>query len=340
MRFGVGLWCLQGTATSPRHHIQAYRELREDALLVEELGYESVWLSEHHFFYDGYCPALLPAAATVLGATTRLRVGTGMLLLPLQRADRVATAAVELAERSGGRLDLGTGLGYRDTEFDGKGVPRSERVARHRAGLDAVATTAARSPLEVWVGSATPAGIARAGARGLGVLLSGANPLSLVEELAVASRQGWVQAGRPGGRRPAVAALRNVWVTDDPAERRSVLDWFRASYVLYAGLGWSVAATGDTPAMDFRRQADEAIQSAVDTAIIGSPDTVIQGLRDVAAAGVDYVIFRVLLEGVDRRALHDVLRRLAADVMPALRDVVPPDEPAIERAPVPDRGTA
>jgi hypothetical protein len=154
---------LQATASVPRHHARAYRDFVEDARLAEQLGYDGVWLSEHHFFYDGYCPALLPAAASVLAATTRLRVGTGMLLAPMQHPQRLADAAVDLNRRSGGRLDLGLGLGYRDLEFDGKGVPRKTRVARHRAALDAVAE---RTPApRLWIGSATPAGVARAGAR-------------------------------------------------------------------------------------------------------------------------------------------------------------------------------
>ena len=85
MRFGVGLFSLQNTAMQPAHWAGAYREMREYAALMEELGYDELWLSEHHFFYDGYCPALLPAAASVLSVTERLRVGTGMLLLPMHR---------------------------------------------------------------------------------------------------------------------------------------------------------------------------------------------------------------------------------------------------------------
>ncbi len=109
MRFGIGLWCLQGTASSPRHHVQAYRELLEDARLAEQTGFEALWLSEHHFFYDGYCPALLTAGAAVLSTTSRLRLGTGMLLLPYQDATRVdhrghrARPLVRRAPRSGTR---------------------------------------------------------------------------------------------------------------------------------------------------------------------------------------------------------------------------------------------
>ena len=100
MRFGVGLFSLQCTAMQPRHWTGAYRDMRELASLMEELGYDELWLSEHHFFYDGYCPALLPAAASVLSVTDRLRVGTGMLLLPMYDPARLAAVATDLAERS------------------------------------------------------------------------------------------------------------------------------------------------------------------------------------------------------------------------------------------------
>src|SRR2546423_14923119 len=73
MRFGVGLFSLQCTAMQPRHWTGAYRDMRELASLMEELGYDELWLSEHHFFYDGYCPALLPAAASVLSVRSEER---------------------------------------------------------------------------------------------------------------------------------------------------------------------------------------------------------------------------------------------------------------------------
>ncbi|BCB89626.1 LLM class flavin-dependent oxidoreductase [Phytohabitans suffuscus] len=321
MRFGAGLWCLQATATAPRHHSTAYRQLLEDAVALEAFGYEGMWLSEHHFFYDGYCPAVLPAAAAALAVTTRLRVGTGMLLLPMQRPERVAALAADVATASGGRLDLGVGLGYRDVEFDGKGVPRAQRVPRQRAGLAALRDIAVPAGATIWNGSATPAGVARAGARGQGVMLSGANPLTLVRELAAAHREGWQEAGRPGGTRPPVAALRNVWLTEDAAERRAALDWQRASYVLYAGLGWSVAERDSTPAMDFLSDPGGAIADAVATTIIGPAPAIVDGLHEVAEAGVDHVIFRVVIEGAPQAALHHVLRRLADEVLPVMSTV-------------------
>jgi len=316
MQFGAGLWCLQTSATTPRSSAEAYRQLLVDAREMEAMGYDSLWLSEHHFFYDGYCPAVIPAAAAALAVTTKLRVGTGMLLLPMQQPERVARLAGRVAEQSGGRFDLGVGLGYRDVEFDGKGIARQKRVGLHKQGLEAIAQYAEPSGVRVWNGSATPAGVARAGARGQGIYLSGANPLSLVRDLAAAHRQGWEDAGRPGGVRPRVAALRNVWLADTPAEAAAALEYQRASYVLYAGLGWSVAATGDTPTMDFKKDADAAVAGAVATSIIGPAEYIIDGLTAVSEAGVDDVIFRVVLEGAPQSAVHRVLRRLADEVLP------------------------
>jgi alkanesulfonate monooxygenase SsuD/methylene tetrahydromethanopterin reductase-like flavin-dependent oxidoreductase (luciferase family) len=303
----------------PRSSAATYAGFIREARRLEELGYDSLWLSEHHFFYDGYCPAVLTAASAALAATTTLRVGTGMLLLPLQDPTRVARLSARLAEQSGGRFDLGVGLGYRAVEFDGKGVPMSERLRRSGAGLRAITEIAEPAGVTVWNGSATPKGMARAGARAQGVLLSGGNPLTLVQELAAAHREGWVAAGRPGGGRPRVAALRNVWLTSDRHEREAVLEYQRASYVLYGGLGWSVQASGDTPEMDFKADVDQAVAAAVATTIIGDAHEVADGLAEVADAGVDDVVLRVMIEGAPVGAVFDMLGRFSQEVVPMVQ---------------------
>ena len=315
MRFGVGLWCLQSTAARPRHHGRAYADLIEDAQVAERLGFESLWLSEHHFFYDGYCPAVLTAAGHALAHTSTLRIGTGMLLLPYQDAGRVAAASTDLAARSGGRLDLGVGLGYRDVEFDGKGVSRKTRARKQEASLDVLDRAAASSSFTVWGGAQTEVGIRRAGARGYGVLLSGALPMPLVRSLVAAHTEGWEQAGRPGGAKPTAAALRNLWVTDDAAEKAAVLDWVRASYVLYAGLGWAVDASDDNRQMDFSSGMDIAIAEAVATTIVGPAGFVADGMREVADAGIDYVVCRIAVEGAPRSAIHECMKRMSEHVI-------------------------
>ena len=101
---------------------------------AEALGLDEVWLTEHHFADDGYCPALLPVAAAIAARTTRIRIGTKVVLLPFHNPLRLAEDVAVVDVLSGGRIDLGVAAGYRHEEFAGFGIDRRERApARARA---------------------------------------------------------------------------------------------------------------------------------------------------------------------------------------------------------------
>jgi alkanesulfonate monooxygenase SsuD/methylene tetrahydromethanopterin reductase-like flavin-dependent oxidoreductase (luciferase family) len=140
----------------------------------------------------------------------------------------------------------------------------------------------------------------------------------MVRSLAAVHHQAWIDGGRRGGRRPPVAALRNVWITADAAERAAVLDWQRASYVLYQGLGWAVAESDAGAALDFAADAARAIETAVATTIVGPVADVIDGLGEVADAGVDDVVLRIAVEGAPQAAIHAMMRDFAEGVLPVL----------------------
>jgi alkanesulfonate monooxygenase SsuD/methylene tetrahydromethanopterin reductase-like flavin-dependent oxidoreductase (luciferase family) len=319
MRFGVGLFSLGNTAMMPLHWAYAYREMREHARLMEELGYDELWLSQHNFYYDGYCPALLPAAASVLSVTDRLRVGTGMLVATLQDPERLAVVAHDLNRRSGGRLDVGMVVGYRDVEFDGHGLSRRDRGRRLVAALDEMEEAESRGGATVWIGGQTDVAIRRAGERGHPILLSGALPVERCQYMAQIHEEAWDAGGRTGAVKPGVSALRNIWVTEDPAERAAGLDYVRASYVQYAGLGWTLPAVGQHDEQDYAAQMDEAIQSSVATTITGGPGEVVHQLQELETMGMDQIVFRLMLDGAPRPAVEAQIRRLAHDVMPHLK---------------------
>jgi alkanesulfonate monooxygenase SsuD/methylene tetrahydromethanopterin reductase-like flavin-dependent oxidoreductase (luciferase family) len=105
---------------------------------AESLGWDDVWLSEHHFIADGYTPSMLPLACAIAARTKRIQIGTSVLLLPLHDPLRVAEDAATVDVTSNGRFQLGVAVGYRKGEFTGFGIPARERAARMDEALPIV----------------------------------------------------------------------------------------------------------------------------------------------------------------------------------------------------------
>ena len=92
---------------------------------AEDLGYDSIWPAEHHFTEYGFCASPALTLAAVARTTKRIRLGTGIVVLPFNHPVRVAEDYAMLDLLSGGRVDLGVGRGYQPTEFQGYGVDQS-----------------------------------------------------------------------------------------------------------------------------------------------------------------------------------------------------------------------
>lgn len=126
-----GLWYdFRNPSSAGRSFESLYRASLEQIVWAESLGFDSVWLTEHHFCADGYTPSPLVIAAAIGERTRRMRIGTNLMLLPLADPVRLAEDAATLSILTGGRFDLGVGLGYRQLEFDYFG-----RKLNHRPSL-------------------------------------------------------------------------------------------------------------------------------------------------------------------------------------------------------------
>ena len=93
-----------------RPYPELYQDLLDQIAHLEDLGYDNIWLTEHHFTEDGYNPSLFPTAAAIAARTQRIRIGTFIVLLPFQHPVRVAEDATSVDIFSNGRFDLGVGL--------------------------------------------------------------------------------------------------------------------------------------------------------------------------------------------------------------------------------------
>ena len=123
-----------------------YRDALEQIVHAESQGFNSVWLTEHHFCDDGYTPSPLVIAGAIGARTKTMRIGTNLIVLPLHNPIRIAEDAATLSLLTGGRFDLGVGIGYREDEFAAFG-----RKLSHRPSLVEEAMTIIR---RAWAGEA------------------------------------------------------------------------------------------------------------------------------------------------------------------------------------------
>ncbi|MEZ4864421.1 MAG: LLM class flavin-dependent oxidoreductase [Caldilineaceae bacterium] len=115
---------------------QIYQETLELFTAADQLGFDTVWVAQHHFIgHPGRLPSPFPFLAAVAERTRRLRLGTSIVVLPLETPLRVAEDAAVVDTLSGGRLELGVGSGGDLKEFDAFGIDSAQRHERTTTGL-------------------------------------------------------------------------------------------------------------------------------------------------------------------------------------------------------------
>jgi len=192
-----------------RPYDQLYNEIIDQIVWGEENGFDDIWLSEHHFIEDGYSPSLLPIAAAIASRTKKIHIGTSVVLLPFHNPVRMAEDAATVDVISGGRFELGVGVGYKVEEFESFAISSKERGARTNEGLEIIrrlwegetltfegkyyTVTKAKltpEPIQqprppIWVGGFTPPALRRAAKYGDGYI--GVGPLKEAYERYVAA---------------------------------------------------------------------------------------------------------------------------------------------------------
>ena len=116
-----------------------FNNIVEQVVLADQIGLDHVWVVEHHFVrHGGLCAANYPILAYLAGRTSRIRLGTGATVLPLNDPIRVAEAAATIDILSNGRFELGIGRGFLRDEFDAFGVDMAQSRERLEEGVELI----------------------------------------------------------------------------------------------------------------------------------------------------------------------------------------------------------
>lgn len=127
---GLGVFSGEWHEGTGLDHRQTLAESIAQVRHAEDVGLDSVWVSEHHFHEAHFVGSIAAYCGAMVQATERITVGYGLALAPLHDPVRMAEDGAFLDTLSGGRFVLGIGLGYRDVEFAGFETRRADRVGR------------------------------------------------------------------------------------------------------------------------------------------------------------------------------------------------------------------
>jgi len=299
---------------------------------IDELGFDSIWITEHHFVEDGYVPSFVAVAGAIAAATQRVSISSNVLLMPFQHPVRLAEDLAVLDNLSAGRMMLGVGLGYAHHEFRAFGVDRRHRVSLTEEGIEILrrawgeerfSFTGKRFSFEdvavrprpvqrggppLWIAAMSEAGARRAARLGAHLLPQGRRQVVLEpwrEELAARGRN--ASAHRVGIVRP--------WIVTD--NRDAIWPAIRAAERYRIGVyeRW-LRDAGDQEYLQTAPDSDAIPQ----TYIVGDPERVAEEISHFAERfGVTDVITWGAPPGVAPERLNESFERFAAEVMPRFR---------------------
>jgi alkanesulfonate monooxygenase SsuD/methylene tetrahydromethanopterin reductase-like flavin-dependent oxidoreductase (luciferase family) len=313
---------------------QGFRDYLDFNVAAERLGFVSSFSVEHHFTGWNQVSATLMLLTALAMRTTRLRLGSAVMVLPWHNPVLLAEQAATLDLISGGRLDLGIGKGYRHSEFKGFQIAPEEAEARFDEALEVmiraftergrfshrgrfwrfedivVEPPPAQKPHPpLWVAAGSAASIRRAAARGFNLILDQyAAPELIGERIALfkAERKAHGVSFDP----MQVAVARQLYVATDEADRVAALQR-QAAYTrrtVEVSRPPADASTGKQGS-HVLAYADKA-GGTEEHALFGTPDQIHAKLENLQQAGARYVLL-TLAGGMAQ------LQRFAHEIMPA-----------------------
>lgn len=308
---------------------ERYRLAAEQIIHAEENGFDSAWIAQHHFHAEeGGLPSPAVFLSHVAARTSTIRLGTGVITLPMENALRVAEDTAVLDLLSGERLEVGFGTGGTKESFEAFGIDADRRGEVYAENLAVVRDAWAGKVLHggnhlypdaphlldrVWLATFSANGARLAGLSGDGLMLSRTqprpadNPDATLDDIQNPIIDAYL-AGLPQGRAPRILGSRSLFVADD---RKRALAFAETGLRRVAD---RFAAAGHRIEGDKLEDLIKALDSHV-----GTPDDVIASLKkDTALARATDIVFQVHSIDPPHAEILRSIELITAEVAPAL----------------------
>ena len=312
-----------------------YPEALEEVIRAEELGFDSVWMEEHHSVTNHYWPSPLPVLAGFATRTSRLVLGTDIIVAAFHHPVRLAEDVAMLDVISNGRLVLGIAIGYKPDEFALYGVELEKRGARFEEQLaimkglwtqERVQFNGTYYTLEgrlepkpvqkphppLWIGGWGDITLRRAATLADNWI---PGPTADLTRLLAGKKQFLERRRAAGLAAPTEWPLtRDVIIADSDQRARELAEQhIMVAYRReYAG-GWRHPFIDASVATDLDKLMEDRF-------IIGGPEQCVRRLRRfVEQYGMTHLICRMFFPGMPHAHIMRGLELLAREVMPAFR---------------------
>jgi alkanesulfonate monooxygenase SsuD/methylene tetrahydromethanopterin reductase-like flavin-dependent oxidoreductase (luciferase family) len=336
----------------PEAQARYYKEALEQVLWAEQLGFSSVWITEHHFSRHGIVSATLPVLAYLAGVTSAIRLGTAVAVLPFHNPIQLAEEAATVDLLSNGRLDFGVGRGYQWGEFHKLHIPMEEANRRFEEAMEVITRawtatepfhhhgefwtfndmTVQPRPVQtphppVWVAASSHDSIDRVAQHNWNLLIGQGEAFPQVGQQVAYFRAALGEAGFSYSPDRVVAARAMYTAPSLEQARRDT----EGPFMWFKRTGQEVSAPPDHRVellpedfKEYRRRYSPGASGSYDAmlenvTLFGTPDLVAERIERLREAGVENLIFFVNYGGIENRKVLASLELFAKDVMPRFK---------------------
>lgn len=338
----IGLFNLLTKRDPAKASREIYQEMRDQVRLAEDTGFDTAWFTEHHF--SNYClsPSPLTMATWMAGQTSRIKLGTAVVVTPFYEPLRMLEDIAVLDQLSEGRLVLGLGSGYQRYEFHKFGLEldesrdhflesldvieqffRNDSVAYEGRYLKIPETWCSVRPIqsmpEIFVAgllrdAETQQRMARSGYIALNS--AGGMPMQVVVDNRAIVEAAYRAAGKDPSRMP-FAIQQYIHITDRPEEARDAADHMRFIRRIVAAMRGGYVELDGAWLREQPMEGEPTIEDILATTYIGSANEVAERMIEQAEAlRPTHLSCFMAMGGLSGRRVMRSIERFAGEVLP------------------------